>query len=207
MAPCPPLLNGYSVCEEGYNHTRWYYEGEPECAEDVAGYILYYSPTVTGDLVEIARFESATDTSYQHVTGSTLAGIYYVSAIDSVGNISGFSNRLALDECSNYRLPNVFSPNNDGINDIYRSLRTSYIERVDMQIFNRWGLLVFQTDDPDINWDGKIMGTDRLVSTGVYYYVCTVIEQRLTGPEERYLQDFIYVYSGEENDPQIIDTK
>jgi gliding motility-associated-like protein len=205
--PCPPALNGYSVCDEGFNHVAWKYEGDPDCAEDVVAYRLWYSPTATGTPSEIARFEGRNDTMYNHIPETSLTGCYYVTAIDSVGNQSVMSVRLCLDQCSNYVLPNVFSPNNDGENDIYRPLRTSYVEKVEMRIFNRWGILVFETEDPDINWDGKIKGTDRLVAPGVYYYICDVYEYRLSGVEVTALTGFIYVYSGDKNDPFQIETK
>lgn len=202
-APCPPFLNGYSACGDGYNQLNWYYEGDPECAEDVIGYRLYYSDNLSIPPGVTEQFESKLDSAFTHVLDQSLTGLYYITAVDSVGNESEPSNRLNLDECSHYALPNVFSPNNDGINDIYRSSRISYVERVDMKIFNRWGILVFETEDPDINWDGKLTGSDQLVAPGVYYYICDVYEQRLSGIEVTTLTGFIYVYSGNENKPTI----
>lgn len=196
IPPCPPSLNGYSVCDEGYNHLKWEYQGDPPCAEEVTGYILYYAPTSNESPSEIQRFGDRNDTAWNHFTGQSLTGCYYITALDSAGNESDPSVRLCLDECSNYVLPNVFSPNGDEFNEIYRPFRASYVEKVDMKIFNRWGMLVFETEDPDINWDGRIMGTGQVVSTGVYYYICEVYEQRLSGLEVTYLKGFIHVYSG-----------
>ena len=203
IPPCPPNLNGYSACGEGYNHLKWEYANDPPCAYDVTGYKLYYSPTSEESLELLAEFEGRYDTAYNHYTEGSLTGCYYVTAVDSFHNESSPSVRLCLDECSNYSLPNVFSPNNDGINDLYVPLMTSYIEKVDMKIFNRWGGLVFETEDPQINWDGKITGTNKLVTTGVYYYICDVYENRLSGLETTTLTGFIHVYSGEENEPNI----
>lgn len=203
IPPCPPDLNGYSACGEGYNHLYWDYTEESECNYDVTGYKLYYSPTADGDLGLLAEFEGRYDTAFYHYTEGSLTGCYYVTAVDSFSNESAPSVRLCLDECSNYALPNVFSPNNDGINDLYIPLMTSYIEKVDMKIYNRWGGLVFETEDPEINWDGKVMGTNKLVTTGVYYYVCDVYEPRLSGLETTTLTGFIHVYSGKENEPNI----
>jgi len=204
IPPCPPNLNGYSACEEGYNQLHWeYFPDDSSCSYDVTGYKLYYSPTTEGTPTVISEFEGRNDTSYMHVTGGALTGCYYVTAIDSFENESVPSVRLCLDECSNYQLPNVFSPNNDGINDVYLPLMTSYVEKVDMKIFNRWGGLVFETEDPKINWDGKITGTDKLVTTGVYYYICDVYENRLSGLEVTSLTGFIHVYSGDDNEPNI----
>ena len=203
IPPCPPNLNGYSACGEAYNHLKWEYANDPPCAYDVTGYKLYYSPTSEESLELLAEFEGRYDTAYNHYTEGSLTGCYYVTAVDSFQNESSPSVRLCLDECSNYSLPNVFSPNNDGINDLYVPLMTSYIEKVDMKIFNRWGGLVFETEDPQINWDGKITGTNTLVTTGVYYYICDVYENRLSGLETTTLTGFIHVYSGEENEPNI----
>ncbi len=203
IPPCPPNLNGYSACGEGYNHLKWEYANDPPCAYDVTGYKLYYSPTSEESLELLAEFEGRYDTAYNHYTEGSLTGCYYVTAVDSFQNESSPSVRLCLDECSNYSLPNVFSPNNDGINDLYVPLMTSYIEKVDMKIFNRWGGLVFETEDPQIIWDGKITGTNKLVTTGVYYYICDVYENRLSGLETTTLTGFIHVYSGEENESNI----
>jgi len=201
IPPCPPDLSGYSECDSGYNHLSWKYDDfNIPCALDVVGYRLYYSPTLDAPPVLIAEFGDRYDTVYNHFPEQSLTACYFVTAIDSFDNESPPSVLLCLDECTNYILPNVFSPNGDGINDIYRPLRTSYVERVDMKIYNRWGILVFETEDPDINWDGKISSSDRLVAPGVYYYVCDVYEYRLTGIEVYALTGFIYVYSGEDND-------
>ncbi len=63
-----------------------------------------------------------------------------------------------------------------------------------MKIFSRWGELVFQTDDPDIMWDGRNMDTKKMVLDGVYYYICDVYEYRLLGLEPRTLKGFIHIY-------------
>jgi len=205
IPPCPPTLEGYSACDSGYNHLSWKFT-DPTCAEDVVGYRLYYRATFEEPPHLLAEFENRNDTMYNHYPENTLSGCYNVTAIDSFENESIPSISLCLDECSNYVLPNVFSPNGDGINDIYRPQRTSYVEKVEMTIFNRWGIQVFYTEDKDINWDGKINKTDRLVSPGVYYYICDVYEYRLTGIEVYALTGFIYVFSGDANEV-FIETK
>ena len=205
IAPCPPSLSGHSLCDSSYNHLMWNYP-DRSCAEDVVSYKLYFSPTFEDPPTVIAEFDDPYDSTYNHYPEIALSGCYFVTAIDSFDNESVPSVRLCLDECSNYALPNVFSPNGDGINDLYRPQRTSYVERVEMTIFNRWGLEVYYTEDPDVNWDGKMKGTDRLVASGVYYYICDVYEHRLTGLEVFALTGFIYVYSGDDNEV-FIETK
>jgi gliding motility-associated-like protein len=205
IPPCPPTLSGFSLCDSGYNHLSWKFI-DPSCAEDAVGYRLYYSATFEDSPQLIAEFDDRNDTLFNHYPENTLSGCYLVTAIDSFDNESLPSIRVCLDECSNYLLPNVFSPNGDGINDLYRPQRTSYVDKVEMTIFNRWGIQVFYTEDPDLNWDGKINHTDQLVAPGVYYYICNVYEYRLTGIEVYALTGFIYVYSGDANEV-FIETK
>ena len=201
IPPCTPILSGQSFCDEFYNLLTWRFAAD-SCIEDVVGYNLYYSPTLDGAPELIEGYDSRkTDTSYIDLrTEETLTGCYYISAVDSFANESPLSVQVCLDECSNYILPNVFSPNNDQKNDLFIPQRTAYVEKVDFQVFNRWGLLVFRTDDPDLNWDGKILGTNKVVSPGVYYYICEVFEPRLGGVESYTLTGFIYVFSGDENE-------
>ena len=66
-------------------------------------------------------------------------------------------------------------------------------------IYNKWGDLVFETEDTKINWDGTIADSDRKVSGGVYYYICEIYEERIGGTEPRSLVGFIHVYTQETN--------
>ena len=66
-------------------------------------------------------------------------------------------------------LPNIITPNNDGSNDLFIPLQSKNIEKMNTQIFNRWGNLVFETDNLHIEWDGKSKG--QLVADGVYFWI------------------------------------
>ena len=69
---------------------------------------------------------------------------------------------------SKLEMPNAFSPNGDGINDIYRA-KNNYqsIVEFDAYIFNRWGQKIYEWHDPAGGWDGKFNGKD--VKQGVYF--------------------------------------
>lgn len=67
------------------------------------------------------------------------------------------------------KMPNIFTPNNDGINDFFHPQEMAYIGRAHLAILNRWGQLVFETDDLQLGWDGKINGED--CSDGTYFWV------------------------------------
>jgi gliding motility-associated-like protein len=87
-----------------------------------------------------------------------------------------------MDNCPYYKLPNTFTPNGDGQNDVFKPVKNAFrfVEKVDFQVFNRWGQQVFQTTDPHLGWNGKNANGDDLAS-GTYFYTCIVYEQRLQG--------------------------
>ncbi len=58
-------------------------------------------------------------------------------------------------------MPTAFTPNYDGLNDIFRVKDPGFIESFKMVIYNRWGQIIFQTTDPYKGWDGKYRGLDQ----------------------------------------------
>lgn len=78
-------------------------------------------------------------------------------------------NNNALDDAA--FIPNAFSPNYDGINDcfeVYTKAGLVY-QKYKMQIFDRWGGLVFSSTDPNICWNGDVSG--KPAATGIYLWV------------------------------------
>jgi gliding motility-associated-like protein len=143
---------------------------------------------------QIANIQDPAQLSYIHAPEGGLAGCYQVQATDKVGNLSEKSVRVCIDNCSLYNLPNIFTPNEDGVNDLYHPVLPYYnIEKVDFKVFNRWGFPLFQTQNPSLDWDGTDSTTGKVVSSGTYFYTCTVYERRLTGVEDRHLSGFIQV--------------
>lgn len=67
-------------------------------------------------------------------------------------------------------IPTAFSPNGDGLNDTYSPALTAgcRISMLKMQIYNRWGQMIFVTYDPAKGWDGTYNG--KPADVGVYYY-------------------------------------
>ncbi len=88
-----------------------------------------------------------------------------------------------------YFLPNAFTPNGDGVNDVFEA--KGYIESLqdfDLKIFDRWGSIIFSTSSPTFEWDGFDPKTGRELSQGVYVYITSY---RTTRGEE--FQDKGYV--------------
>jgi gliding motility-associated-like protein len=67
-------------------------------------------------------------------------------------------------------VPTGFTPNGDGKNDVFRAMLYGNVRSFEFSIFNRWGQLVFRTNDPYKGWDGKVGGTSQ--STGGFTWVC-----------------------------------
>ncbi|MCF8331459.1 MAG: gliding motility-associated C-terminal domain-containing protein [Bacteroidales bacterium] len=184
-APCAPHLVVTVNCLDVSNNLLWNNPNN-SCASDVASYDIYYRPLVQGNFTFLHANNSPEDTTYTHQKTNSIAGCYQIVAVDSSGNESDPSNVVCvdIDSCDIYRLPNVFTPNGDGINDYFKPFPYDFVEHVDMKIFNRWGNLVYETNDPDINWDGRHQNNGEKCAAGVYYYVCEVYQRTLEGQEK-----------------------
>jgi gliding motility-associated-like protein len=104
-------------------------------------------------------------------------GTYTVIVSDSTGCTSTYIttiNDLEIDCDYHIYLPNVFSPNGDGENDILY-VRGKGVESITLTIYNRWGNKVFETNDMEIGWDGTYHGNDQGSAVFVYFINATFI--------------------------------
>jgi gliding motility-associated-like protein len=94
-----------------------------------------------------------------------------------------------------YTLPNVITPNGDGFNDVFEPKVTglSLITGAKTVIFNRWGNILWDTDDPLIQWDGKSKQTKMDCPPGTYFYVTDITYVGVTGEESLHLQGSITI--------------
>lgn len=77
-----------------------------------------------------------------------------------------------------FHLPNAFTPNGDGLNDVYQGVGIMEgAQNYRMTIWNRWGELVFETDNPEVGWNGRKQNTGPDAPNGVY-----VVYVRFNGP-------------------------
>ncbi|MBW7868479.1 MAG: choice-of-anchor L domain-containing protein [Brumimicrobium sp.] len=81
-----------------------------------------------------------------------------------------------------YDTPNVFTPNGDGNND-YFTLNLENVERVEVVILNRWGNVVFESDDVNFKWNGKVNNTGTACSEGTYFYKAMLYGKGKNGKE------------------------
>lgn len=204
--PCPPELTVESDCEAGENFLIWTNPNNI-CSDDVIEYTIYYSPVLSDNpegfeaLIDISP---ATDTTHLFSDLLSVAGCYAVTASDSLllhpdgefgQNESDFSNIVCVDNCPIYEMPNVFTPNNDGVNDLLIPLNNRQVGKITFNVYNRWGTLVFETSNPAIEWDGKDINSNELVSDGVYYYTIIIESIFLEGNQTTAQSGYVYVFS------------
>jgi len=74
-----------------------------------------------------------------------------------------------------FYIPNAFTPNDDGIND-YFSGKGIFIKEYEMMIFDRWGNLIFYTDDINKPWDGRANHGTEIAQRDVYVYTVKITD-------------------------------
>ncbi len=97
--------------------------------------------------------------------------IYTVYGMDSVGCRD--SAQIEVDVIfDSVTIPSAFTPNGDGLNDVFRPIGMKYQKLVEFSVYNRWGQQIFTTADKSKGWDGTFNGV--LQDMGVYQYVFVV---------------------------------
>ncbi|MFT6816161.1 MAG: gliding motility-associated-like protein [Sphingobacteriales bacterium] len=92
-----------------------------------------------------------------------------LEVVDSVtGCMDQHFQLLSVDAESYFKLPNAFTPNGDGINDGFKAFKKN-INLSHIQIFNRWGELVYESNEVEFSWDGTHKNEDSKL--GVYTYI------------------------------------
>ena len=99
----------------------------------------------------------------------TTAGYYDVLLVaeNEGGCIDSASVQICVNDPSSLFIPDIFSPNNDGANDIL-FVRGEGIVQLDFSLYNRWGDKVFSTNSIDNGWNGNVRGNKS--PTGIYFY-------------------------------------
>ncbi|MCF8368258.1 MAG: gliding motility-associated C-terminal domain-containing protein [Bacteroidales bacterium] len=183
VAPCAPVLQVQTNCEIYENDLSWDYPDS--CANEELTYYIYYAGLNEDDF---QLFDSTQNNYYTFsVTPPTVVGCFTITALDSLYNQSVFSNLECVDinECGRIWFPNFMSPNGDTYNDYFSADSVNSVHSLSLRIFNRWGSIVYETEDPFFQWDGRDQNNNSDCSPGVYFYEGVVAEYTLRGPVER----------------------
>ena len=107
----------------------------------------------------------------QSITVST-HGTYTVIA-DNQGCTGTANITIPICPCEVW-VPNAFSPNTDGVNDVFLPQVSNTLASYELMIFDRWGKMIFRTEDVNEPWDGKVKGSrsPSNVFNYVIYYTC-----------------------------------
>lgn len=137
-----------------------------------------------GDVVEVSILNPQANTTYTWInsegesyTGesifvnNTVSATYIVTATnafncDNTDSILVIVNPLA-DVVA--MVPTAFSPNNDGVNDIFRIANYEDFSSYILRVYNRWGELIFDNEGYNAAWDGRFNGTEQNIGVYVYY--------------------------------------
>jgi gliding motility-associated-like protein len=205
VAPCAPQVEVKNICGEAGSDTpedafvnTVIWNDDPGCDDDdIVAYLIYYAPGNSAEFEEVGYVNANDPHTFIHQPEFGIAGCYHVTAVDEVGNESAPGIAYCVENCPHYELPNAFTPNGDGSNDLFRPFPYRFIDRIDLKVFNRWGQLVFETTNPDILWDGTNLNGKELAD-GVYHYVCHVYDQPLTDGSQNVseLKGFIELLRG-----------
>ncbi len=125
--------------------------------------VLAWSPTLF--------FTDQTATSQNIVVNDTTTS-FTVIAQSTDGCMDTATLSIMVDpNLKDFFIPNSFSPNNDGNNDIFKVYGTS-VKEVTLRVYNQWGELIFESENAQDGWDGTWNGRPQEV--GVYVYVAKV---------------------------------
>ncbi|WP_339786120.1 gliding motility-associated C-terminal domain-containing protein [uncultured Imperialibacter sp.] len=204
VPPCPPVslaLDDAFSCEaqtqftdcvasDFSNRILWEKEAVFECEDEAVSYNVYFS--ALGEEGTYNLIAQVNTTGFTHENLKSFKGCYRVAAVDNSGNESEWTDPVCNDNCPYFELPNVFTPNNDGKNDLFipyyndgaiagfdvtRCMR--FVKSVDFKVYDRSGKMVYYTNSSGvegsifINWAGQTEAGIDLPS-GVYYYVADV---------------------------------
>lgn len=184
--PCPPMVAADYICENRLLEFALTFNDTGLCMQDLTllYYNLYYKKRKSEDFPDEPAMTMITSPSLL-LEKMTLAGCYAFTAVtinpfdpQQIPKESRLSAPICLPSCPDIKLPNVFTPNGDGTNDIFLPIRWIDILDGKISIFNRWGQLVYEADAAQFSeagWDGKDQFTNKLCSDGTYFYVISVM--------------------------------
>ncbi|MDX2250376.1 MAG: gliding motility-associated C-terminal domain-containing protein [Bacteroidia bacterium] len=190
--PCPPDISVSGNCLE-ISHEVIVSKPLLSCDDDGEYISILFANNPAGPYREVSRLPFGSfslDTTLLFTFNNDLnayAGCYAVTATDTLGNTSPLSEPFCIDYCPDLVMANVFSPNGDGINDIFKPKFYRDVILKEFKVFDRWGRLMHtSTTDIGVLWQGEAFD-GKAAKEGVYYYYIRYEELGLGGntPGER----------------------
>ncbi|MEO7081142.1 MAG: gliding motility-associated C-terminal domain-containing protein [Flavobacteriales bacterium] len=174
----------FTVTAPGTYHVQWTH---PECSWDpdtiVVGMVNVPSPELGPDQ-ELCGGEAVllgtgstpiadvawSDGNADWPRSVTSSGLYTLTLTANSCSVSDSILITVVDCTYDVELPNVFTPNGDGNNDLFKPINIQGVASLSFRVYNRWGQEVFHTTGPGSGWDGRTL-SGKQVPAGTYYWI------------------------------------
>ncbi|MDI9357250.1 MAG: gliding motility-associated C-terminal domain-containing protein [Chitinophagaceae bacterium] len=190
--PCEERIEQDCQIQNISNILVWKNNSQSNCqSNDIHDYSLYWAEDDTQPFKSIASIKFAkeqTEQSFTH-SSSSLKGCYKISATDISGNESPLSESICQDNCPYIYFPNIFTPNNDGKNDVFTPYYFSgqsldefektkcvrFVTSIEFRVFHKVGICLYHYNSENsengilIKWKGIEQGGTDLES-GTYFF-------------------------------------
>jgi len=137
--------------------------------------------TLNGTATGVSNFWEPTDGLDMPNSVTTLASpfnttTYILNSISEYGCSASDEVTIYVEVINLIAIPTAFSPNYDGVNDIFHILKTLNVQQIHFfKIFNRWGELLFETSDINQGWDGTVYGKPQDI--GAYAFIIKALNR------------------------------
>lgn len=205
IAPCAPQFSLVNVCPDTI-YFSWRLNQNPECDSDISRINIYFRTGTEGYSDQpLLSIPARGDSTIKFVSDASIFGCYVITAVDDANldpggaaNESAFSEEVCIESCFTIGFPNVFTPNGDLINDQFLPTEIDQVMSLEIQIFNRWGLKVYEAGSVEEflseGWRGQDQSTGRDATDGVYYYICRYRAESLGPATEQVATGFVHLF-------------
>jgi len=141
----------------------------------------FTSPVASYDMIQVNAQTNITEeiprqlNLSQEINLDTQSGLSFrIKAFSSDGNLVSYSNTLLLKRNPIILVPDAFTPNGDGINEKFE-IKNYFTSAFQIKIYNRWGEVVFRSENALDSWDGNIDGIPA--PAGEYIFKIDILDQ------------------------------
>ncbi|MCX8147997.1 gliding motility-associated C-terminal domain-containing protein [Thermaurantimonas aggregans] len=192
--PCPPRVKVDYRCEEKYLEFQFTFNDTGSCPTDVnfLYYNMYFKNRKSDEYPTTPSVSNITQPTYQ-LQNMNLSGCYAFTVVTvnpqdpaQPTKESRKSPDICLSPCPEIQMPNVFTPNSDGQNDLLLPIKWSDVLSGTITIFNRWGQIVYLSEAnvfAEKGWDGIDQSSGRPCPEGTYFYTIAVQINTEDGPQ------------------------
>ena len=136
-------------------------------------------PTASTEVLTVSgtapfNYQWSNGATTQEVTG-LIEGNYQVTVTDANNCIGNETISIENDGDNCFNIPAGFTPNSDGTNDTWNIRGSENYPEMTVEVFNRWGTLIFSSTGYNEQWDGTYNGKE--LPSAVYYYIITLNEE------------------------------